>query len=161
MGVKKLLLLMSILLPWAVHARQAGQPPDTLPAVATRALAASLEAARSHTKHQWRDTPPMNSDGTVNAYVEIARGDRRKWEFDMRANRLAMDRLLPVSVGGYPVNSPRRYGLAAKIGSQKWAYTGAEVTATQNGRLYLTCNDDSPSDNNGKFVVTVEIIRRR
>jgi hypothetical protein len=47
-----------------------------------------------------------------------------------------------------------------KIGSQKWAYTGAEVTATQNGRLYLTCNDDSPSDNNGKFVVTVEIIRR-
>ena len=104
MGVKKLLLLMAILLPWAVHARQAGQPPDTLPAVATRALAASLEAARSHTKHQWRDTPPMNSDGTVNAYVEIARGDRRKWEFDMRANRLAMDRLLPASVGGYPVN---------------------------------------------------------
>jgi hypothetical protein len=64
-------------------------------------------------------------------------------------------------VGGYPVNSPRRYGLAARIGSQKWAYTGAEMTATQNGRLYLTCNDDSPSDNNGKFVVTVEVIRRR
>jgi len=64
-------------------------------------------------------------------------------------------------VAGYPVNSPRRYGLAAKIGSQKWAFTGAEVTAAQNGRLYLTCNDDSPSDNNGKFVVTVEIIRRR
>lgn len=65
-------------------------------------------------------------------------------------------------VGGYPVNSPRRYGLAAKIGSQKWAYTGdGAVTAAQNGRLYLTCNDDSPFDNNGKFVVTVEIIRRR
>ncbi len=64
-------------------------------------------------------------------------------------------------VPGYPVNSPRRYGLAAKIGSQKWAYTGAAVTASQNGRLYLTCNDDSPSDNNGKFVVTVQIIRRR
>jgi hypothetical protein len=64
-------------------------------------------------------------------------------------------------VGGYPVNSPRRYGLAAKIGSQKWAYTGASVTAAQNGRLYLTCNDDSPSDNNGKFVVKVQIIRGR
>jgi len=64
-------------------------------------------------------------------------------------------------VSGYPVNSPRRYGLAAKIGSQKWAYTGANVFAAQTGRLYLTCNDDSPSDNNGKFVVTVRIIRRR
>ena len=65
-------------------------------------------------------------------------------------------------VGGYPVNSPRRYGLAAKIGSQKWAYTGdAAVTVTQNGRLYLTCNDDSPSDNNGKFIVSVQIIGRR
>jgi hypothetical protein len=65
-------------------------------------------------------------------------------------------------VGGYPVNSPRRYGLAAKIGSQKWAYTGTgAVTAAQNGRLYLTCNDDSPTDNNGKFVVKVQIIRGR
>lgn len=64
-------------------------------------------------------------------------------------------------VGGYPVNSPRRYGLAAKIGPQKWAYAGGEVIASQTGRLYLTCNDDSPFDNNGKFVVTVQIIRRR
>jgi hypothetical protein len=64
-------------------------------------------------------------------------------------------------VSGYPVNSPRRYGLAAKIGSQKWAYTGTDITALQTGRLFLTCNDDSPSDNNGKFVVTVRIIRRR
>jgi hypothetical protein len=64
-------------------------------------------------------------------------------------------------VSGYPVSSSRRYGLAAKIGSQKWAYTGSEVIAAQNGRLYLTCNDDSPSDNNGKFVVKVEIIRGR
>ncbi len=63
-------------------------------------------------------------------------------------------------VSGYPVNSPRRYGLAAMIGSQKWAHTGRSITATQSGRLFLTCNDDSPSDNNGKFVVTVTIIRR-
>ncbi len=64
-------------------------------------------------------------------------------------------------VGGYPVNSPRRYGLAARIGSQRWAFTGDDVIAAQNGRLFLTCNDNSPFDNDGKFVVTVEIIRRR
>ena len=63
-------------------------------------------------------------------------------------------------VSGYPLNSPRRYGLAAKIGSQKWAYTGGSVTAAQNGRLYLTCNDDAPSDNDGEFVVDVQVIRR-
>jgi inorganic pyrophosphatase len=40
----------------------------------------------------------------VNAYVEIARGDRRKWEFDMGANARAIDRIMPVEVGGYPVN---------------------------------------------------------
>jgi hypothetical protein len=60
-------------------------------------------------------------------------------------------------VPGYPVNSPRRYGLAAKIGTQKWAYSEASVRALQTGRLYLTVNDDSPSDNNGKFVVTVTV----
>ena len=64
-------------------------------------------------------------------------------------------------VGGYPLNSSRRYGLIAKIGNQKWAYTGGgSVTATRGGRLYLTCNDDSPNDNDGKFVVDVQIIRR-
>jgi len=78
--------------------------PSTLPAAAVRTLQASLEAARAHTRHMWRDTPPTNSGGTVNAYIEIARGDRRKWEFDMRANRRAIDRMMPESIGGYPVN---------------------------------------------------------
>ena len=54
--------------------------------------------------HIWRDTPPLNADGTVNGYIEIARGDRRKWEFDMRANARAIDRMMPGDVGGYPVN---------------------------------------------------------
>jgi inorganic pyrophosphatase len=67
-------------------------------------LAKSLAAARHVATHAWRDTPPFNRDGTVNGYVEIARGDRRKWEFDMNANRRAIDRVLPESVGGYPVN---------------------------------------------------------
>jgi hypothetical protein len=64
-------------------------------------------------------------------------------------------------VAGYPVKSPRRYGLAGKIGSQKWAFNGASITATKNGRLYLTCNDDAPGDNEGEFVVKVKIIRNR
>jgi inorganic pyrophosphatase len=58
----------------------------------------------AHSEHLWRDTPPLNEDGTVNAYIEIARGDRRKWEFDMRANARAIDRMMPADVGGYPVN---------------------------------------------------------
>jgi inorganic pyrophosphatase len=52
----------------------------------------------------WRDTAPLNADGTVNGYVEIAKGDRRKWEFDMAANARAIDRVMPAEVGGYPVN---------------------------------------------------------
>ena len=78
--------------------------PDALPATAAAQLARSLEAARAHSRHVWRDTPSTNADGTVNAYIEIARGDRRKWELDMRANARAIDRVIPESVGGYPVN---------------------------------------------------------
>jgi inorganic pyrophosphatase len=78
--------------------------PTTLPVQATTALSSSLDAATRHGSHVWRDTPPINADGTVNGYIEIARGDRRKWEFDMGANRRAVDRTLPSSVGGYPVN---------------------------------------------------------
>ena len=78
--------------------------PDALPATAVARLAQSLEAARAHPRHVWRDTPPTNADGTVNAYIEISRGDRRKWELDMRTNARAIDRMIPESVGGYPVN---------------------------------------------------------
>lgn len=78
--------------------------PDVLPASAAAQLAKSLEAARAHAKHVWRDTPPRNADGTVNAYVEISLGDRRKWELDMRANARAIDRVMPENLGGYPVN---------------------------------------------------------
>ena len=78
--------------------------PATLPVQATNALSSGLAAAMRHASHVWRDTPPFNADGTVNGYVEIARGDRRKWEFNIGANRRAVDRTLPESVGGYPVN---------------------------------------------------------
>ena len=77
---------------------------DELPAMAAAKLVSSLDAARAHSGHVWRDTPPSNSDGTINAYIEIARGDRRKWEFDMKANLRAIDRVIPEDVGGYPVN---------------------------------------------------------
>jgi len=96
-------LVVMLLIPFVVHA-QNDVRPSTLPATAVNTLARSLDAARGHKKHEWRDTSPTNSDGTVNAYIEIARGDRRKWEFDMRVNRPAIDRTIPVSIGGYPVN---------------------------------------------------------
>ena len=93
-----------LLLPMAAAAQMAPVPPRALPASATAQLVTSLDAARQHTSHVWRDTPAMNVDGTVNGYVEIPRGERRKWEFDMRANALAIDRVMPEEVGGYPVN---------------------------------------------------------
>ena len=60
--------------------------------------------AAPHARHVWRDEAPTNADGTVNGYIEISRGDRRKWEFDMRANTRAIDRVIPRQIGGYPVN---------------------------------------------------------
>ena len=79
-------------------------PPQVLPDSAAQQLTRSLADARGHRHHLWRDVPPVNADGTVNAYIEIFRGDRRKWEFDMRHNRRAIDRVLPRALGGYPVN---------------------------------------------------------
>jgi inorganic pyrophosphatase len=92
------------LLPLSFGDQGVTRPPGVLPAPATSALAASLKAAAAHPQHVWRDTAPTNPDGTVNAYIEIARGDRRKWEFDMGANARAIDRMIPTDIGGYPVN---------------------------------------------------------
>jgi inorganic pyrophosphatase len=96
-------LALSMLLQ-ALPAGQAAGPPHELPAAAARALANSLAAATSHRDHVWRDTPPTTSTGAVNAYIEIPKGERRKFEFDMRTNARAIDRVLPEEVGGYPVN---------------------------------------------------------
>jgi inorganic pyrophosphatase len=98
------LLMLVVLLPWSVASQEPTRPPDVLPAPAVSALAASLKAAAAHAKHVWRDTAPTNPDATVNAYVEIAKGDRRKWEFNMGANARAIDRMIPADIGGYPVN---------------------------------------------------------
>ena len=96
---------LTIILALAATLAQApAAPPQVLPAPATRQLADSLAAARARARHVWRDTPPFNQDGTVNGYIEIPRGERRKFEFNMRLNRRAIDRVMPASVGGYPVN---------------------------------------------------------
>ena len=100
-------VLIAVVLATMVSAAAAQgdlRAPATLPTLGTSQLAKSLEAARTHATHLWRDTPPLNADGTVNGYVEIARGDRRKWEFDIGANRRAIDRTMPEDLGGYPVN---------------------------------------------------------
>ena len=78
--------------------------PETLPSAATAKLGASLDAAKPHAKHVWRDTPPINADGTINGYIEIARGDRRKWEFSIATHQRAIDRMIPEGLGGYPIN---------------------------------------------------------
>jgi inorganic pyrophosphatase len=88
----------------AILAAPQSLPPVELPAVATARLVDSLEASKPHVTHVWRDTPSINEDGTINGYVEITRGDRRKFEFDMKANERAVDRMIPAVVGGYPVN---------------------------------------------------------
>ena len=78
--------------------------PATLPASATERLGTSLASAKPHRVSVWRDTPPINADGTINGYIEIARGDRRKWEFRIDQNARAVDRTMPASLGGYPIN---------------------------------------------------------
>jgi len=86
-------------------AGQAGQhAPETLPAKASERLGKSLMDAKPHARHVWRDTPSMNADGTINGYIEIARGDRNKWEFNIATNQRFIDRVMPKSLGGYPIN---------------------------------------------------------
>ncbi len=96
-------VLCAVLVPIALAAQSRETPPRVLPASAVAQLARSLAQSRAHPEHAWRHTPALNPDGTVNAYVEISRGDRRKWEFDMRSNARALDRVIPAS-GGFPVN---------------------------------------------------------
>lgn len=67
-------------------------------------LSTYLEASRSHPQNVWRDVEPLNADGTVNGYVEISKGESTKWEFRIPLNRREVDRMIPETLGGYPVN---------------------------------------------------------
>jgi inorganic pyrophosphatase len=95
---------LAALLALSAALQLSAPPPPTLPPAAQTQLARSLAAAASHPHHVWRDTPPVNPDGTVNAYIEIPRGERRKFEFDMGKNVRRVDRVMPPTLGGYPVN---------------------------------------------------------
>lgn len=97
----------------------------------------------------------LNANGTVDVSagwgVHTASGTRR----------YAPGRL-------YPVNSLRRYGLAAKVvpynntSEQKWGYGDSrQMYITKNGTLWLTVNDDAPDDNSGEFEVRVTVSRTR
>jgi len=97
-------LVLIAALPLALDAQERRAAADVLPAAAVKQLSASLAAAAGHRHHLWRDTAPVNADGTINAYIEIPRGERRKFEFDMHANARTVDRVMPERLGGYPVN---------------------------------------------------------
>jgi inorganic pyrophosphatase len=81
-----------------------GEPPRTLPPAAIEKFNQTMDEAQRHRRHLWRDTAPFPTDGVVSAYIEIPRGERRKFEFDMARNERAVDRVMPPDVGGYPVN---------------------------------------------------------
>ena len=100
-------IILALILPATIGAQTTQVPrvpPRELPAAATASLHQGLAAARPHASSVWRDTAPVNADGTVTGYIEIPRGERRKFEFDIRSNERAIDRVMPESVGGYPVN---------------------------------------------------------
>ena len=101
-------VLQSVALAAVLAGAQAAQvprvPPYELPAAAVQRLADGLTVSRLQKSNVWRDTAPLNRDGTVNAYVEIPIGERRKYEFDIKANARVVDRVMPETVGGYPVN---------------------------------------------------------
>lgn len=67
-------------------------------------LRESLRATEAHASHVWRDVAPFNADGTLNAYIEIPKGESTKWEFDLEKNDRVVDRMLHPSLDGYPVN---------------------------------------------------------
>src|SRR5688572_9240957 len=92
------------MLTMGVTAQSPVTPPRTLPAVAAEQLGKSLGVSRQHASHVWRDTPPVNADGTINGYIEIPLNEHRKYEFDMKTNARFIDRVMPNEVGGYPVN---------------------------------------------------------
>jgi len=90
--------------PALLAAQPTTRPPNVLPETAVAKLVSSLDAARAHSHHIWRDTPPFDKQDLVNAYIEIPRGERRKFEFAMASNNRAIDRVMPEDVGPYPVN---------------------------------------------------------
>jgi inorganic pyrophosphatase len=104
-------LLLALLAVAAVGCRSESHPQQTTvtaypaPSDAVfRKLSADFTAARAYPQHVWRDTRPLNDDGTANGYVEISRGESTKWEFRIPLNKRDVDRMIPETLGGYPTN---------------------------------------------------------
>lgn len=100
----KLPSLLVLVVAVGAAAQESRSISNVLPAAATKKLAESLAAAKPRAQHLWRDTPPIAKDGRINAYIEISRGDLRKWEFNIARHERAIDRMIPESIGGYPIN---------------------------------------------------------
>ena len=103
MRIVSLLLSVAIIIGCRNSASDRDSLPPASPALQSK-VAASLAAARPFEHHVWRDTAPVNADGTLNGVVEISRGDSTKWEFRIPLNRLEVDRVIPTALGGYPTN---------------------------------------------------------
>lgn len=97
-------LITIVLASCPIAAQSPGPAPLVLPEAAAIKLVENLKAADVlKTSNLWRDVAPMALD-RVNAYIEIPMGERNKNEFDIRRNTLALDRVIPESIGGYPMN---------------------------------------------------------
>jgi inorganic pyrophosphatase len=90
--------------PFVTPSCEVNPTPPPLPDAAARQLANTLAAIKPQPRNLWRDIRPVNADGTVNAYIEIARGGAGKWEFDIPSQRRRLDRTIPAGLGGYPTN---------------------------------------------------------
>jgi inorganic pyrophosphatase len=104
--VQSVRLALSYIVALAVFATACGDAdyPDPLPATAVSELRRTLDASRGVADHPWRDVAPMNPDGTINAYIEVSRGDHRKWELNMATNALEIDRFNDPGAGPFPIN---------------------------------------------------------
>ena len=96
-------LLAVVLASLTLMAQVPGPAPTVLPATASVRLMESFKAASAFREHTWRDISPF-AGNLVNGYIEIPKGELTKYEFDMSTNTRKVDRVMPESLGGYPVN---------------------------------------------------------
>lgn len=96
--------MRSILVLLMLFTPQSRAPEPLLSEAAVQRLRNSVASATRHARSTWRDLTPRDAYDRVTALVEIARGDRRKFEFDIANNAMRLDRTIPESLGGYPIN---------------------------------------------------------
>ena len=72
-------LLLTLFLSLTLGGRAQNMAPPELPAAATTALRDSLEEARAYHHHVWRDTSPVNGDGSVTEVRRLCRRLSDTW----------------------------------------------------------------------------------